>query len=130
MSTDEPAGAEPSREDTRADSAFAVEDVTPGPAAHGFGTAGGREFAFQVHRGTLRLEIYSPVRPGPVPGPEDVVAAAELPVADVDLDDARSITALVRDAVAEAERAEQGPGRRPAVVRTLLSKLGSVIDGI
>ena len=130
MSTGDPESGPPPDEDAAAASAFAIEDMTSGPAAHGFGASHGRDFAFQVRRRVLRLELYRAGRGGPVPGPEDVAAAVELPVTDVDLDDARSVTALVRDAVTEAERRERSGGEQPTVVRTLLGKLGSVIDGI
>jgi len=130
MSTGDPEAGPPPDDDAAASPAFTIEDMTSGPAAHGFGSSGGRDFAFQVRRRVLRLELYRAGRGGTVPGPEDVAAAVELPVTDVDLDDARSVTALVRDAVTEAERRESSGGEQPTVVRTLLGKLGSVIDGI
>ncbi|QDQ97402.1 hypothetical protein [Tomitella fengzijianii] len=130
MSTGDPAAGHPPDDDAAADSSFVIEDISSGPSAHGFGSYGGRDFAFQVRRTVLRLELYRAGRKAPVPGPEDVAAVAELPVTDVDLDDARSVTALVRDALAEAERTEYTAGQHPTVVRTLLGKLGSVIDGI
>lgn len=128
MSTDDP-GDRPRRPGAAAGSAFAVEDLTTGPSAHGFGsTDDGRDFAFQVRRTTLRLEIYRTGRGTPVPQPDDAVAAAELPVTDVDLDDPRSVTALVRDAAAEAQRAERSADHSKPV-RALLGKIGSVFDG-
>lgn len=82
---------------------FVVEDIITGPFASGFGRLGdGRSFAFQVHRGQLVVEVYRPRRAVPVPLPEDVVAAVTRGLVGVDVDDARSLSAAVRDAVADA----------------------------
>ncbi|CAJ1582282.1 hypothetical protein [[Mycobacterium] wendilense] len=83
---------------------FAVEDVTTGPHASGFGTVGdGRTFAFRVlDVQDLRVEIYRPRLSGPVPQREDVVAAATRSCRGLDLNDERSLIAAVRDAVTEA----------------------------
>jgi hypothetical protein len=82
---------------------FVVEDIITGLFASGFGRLGdGRSFSFHVHRGQLVVEIYRPRRAMPVPLPEDVVAAATRGLAGVDVDDARSLSAAVRDAVAGA----------------------------
>ncbi|MCM6772474.1 hypothetical protein NDR87_00675 [Nocardia sp. CDC159] len=110
-------------------SEFLVEDITVGPFAHGFGTTGdGRSFAFRTFRATLVLEIYRPDTAAAVPGPEDVVASAQVRVTDVDLDDERSVTALIRDLIPTAvpTAAERGP----TTVRALLGRLGAVIEGI
>jgi hypothetical protein len=89
---------------------FVVEDITTGLAASGFGHLGdGRSFAFHVHRGQLLVEVYRPRVAGPVPAPEDVVARASRNLVDLDVDDARSLSAAVRDAIAEA-----APVPRPA----------------
>ena len=91
----------PSRE---SDEDFAVEDISTGLHASGFGRVGdGRSFAFHVERQTLFVEVYRPRLPGPVPQAEDVVAAASRNLAHVDLDDERSLAAAVRDAVADAQ---------------------------
>jgi len=128
MNTDD-TGDRPQRRGAAAGFAFAVEDLTTGPDAHGFGTTDdGRDFAFQVRRAALRLEIYRSGHDTPVPRPDDAVAVAELPVTDVDLDDPRSVTALVRDAVSEARRAERSADHTKPV-RALLGKIGSVFDG-
>lgn len=83
---------------------FVVEDITTGMFASGFGRLGdGRGFSFHVHRGVLAVELYRLRRAAPVPSPEDVVARASRALADVDVDDARSLAAAVRDAVAGAE---------------------------
>ena len=82
---------------------FVFEDVTTGLSASGFGRLGdGRSFSFHVYRGQLVVEIYRPRLAGPVPLPEDVVATARRGLSDLDVDDARSLSAAVRDAVASA----------------------------
>lgn len=87
------------------DHKFAVEDITTGVFASGFGQVGdGRSFSFHVERGgqVLVVEIYRPRLRGPVPQAEDVVAIATHRLTDIDLSDERSLVAAVRDAVAEA----------------------------
>lgn len=82
---------------------FVFEDVTTGPSASGFGRLGdGRSFAFQAHRGELVVEIYRPRMAGPVPLPEDVVATGRRGLSDLDVHDARSLAAAVRDTIAAA----------------------------
>ncbi len=86
------------------DAEFVVEDLITGLFASGFGRLGdGRSFSFHVHRQQLVVEVYRPRRAVPVPLPEDVVAIATRVLAGVDVDDARSLSAAVRDAVAAAE---------------------------
>lgn len=86
------------------DAEFVVEDLITGLFASGFGRLGdGRSFSFHVHRQQLVVEVYRPRRAVPVPLPEDVVATATRVLAGVDVDDARSLSAAVRDAVAAAE---------------------------
>jgi hypothetical protein len=83
---------------------FAVEDVTTGIHASGFGRLGdGRSFSFHVERQHLVVEVYRPRLAGPVPHEEDVVAVASRKLTDIDLTDRRSVTAAVRDAVAAAQ---------------------------
>lgn len=87
---------------------FVVEDLTTGLFASGFGRLGdGRSFSFHVHRGQLVVgqlvvEVYRPRLAGPVPSPEDVVAATTRGLGDLDVHDARSLCAAVRDAIATA----------------------------
>lgn len=82
---------------------FVIEDLATGLFASGFGHVGdGRSFSFHVHRGQLVVEVYRPRLAGPVPMPEDVVATAVRGLCDLDVDDARSLAAAVRDAVAAA----------------------------
>jgi hypothetical protein len=82
---------------------FVFEDVTTGPSASGFGSLGdGRSFAFHAQRGELVVEIYRPRMAGPVPLPEDVVATGRRGLSDLDVHDARSLAAAVRDTVAAA----------------------------
>ncbi|MGW0357408.1 hypothetical protein ACWDXV_24690 [Nocardia nova] len=79
-------------------------------------------------RSTLTLEIYRADTPTDVPGPEDVVAVVEAAVTDIDLDDARSVRALVRDLVPTVVPV---PAQRGATttVRALLNRLSAVIEG-
>jgi hypothetical protein len=84
---------------------FAIEDITTGLHASGFGQVGdGRSFSFHVEKQVLVVEVYRPRITGPVPQAEDVVAAASRRLADVDLFDERSVSAAVRDAVTAAQR--------------------------
>ena len=86
------------------DDAFAIEDISTGMHASGFGRVGdGRSFSFRVDRQTLLVEIYRPRLAGPVPQAEDVVALSSRSLAHVDVADVRSLTAAVRDAVADAQ---------------------------
>jgi hypothetical protein len=83
---------------------FAIEDITTGLHASGFGRVGdGRSFSFHIEKQVLVVEIYRPRITGPVPQAEDVVAAASRKLTDVDLFDERSVAAAVRDAVAAAQ---------------------------
>ena len=83
---------------------FAIEDITTGLHASGFGQVGdGRSFSFHIEKQMLVVEIYRPRLAGPVPQAEDVVAAASRKLTDIDLTDERSLAAAVRDAVAAAQ---------------------------
>ena len=83
---------------------FAIEDITTGLHASGFGQVGdGRSFSFHTEKQMLVVEIYRPRISGPVPQAEDVVAAASRKLTDIDLTDERSVAAAVRDAVAAAQ---------------------------
>lgn len=83
---------------------FAIEDITTGLHASGFGQVGdGRCFSFHIEKQVLVVEIYRPRIKGPVPQAEDVVAAASRRLTDVDLFDERSVSAAVRDTVAAAQ---------------------------
>ena len=89
---------------------FAIEDISTGVHASGFGHVGdGRSFAFHIERQMLVVEVYRPRLSGPVPQSEDVVAVATRKLIDIDLADERSLSAAVRDAVAGAQ-----PVPRPA----------------
>ena len=128
MSTDEYASEDDGA--TPAHDQFAVEDLTCGPQAHGFGSTGdGRTFAFQVKRAGLRLEVYRAGLRSAVPGPEDVASVSELSVKDVDLEDERSVVALVRDALDEALKNERRP-EQTTTIHAFLTRIGSIIDGI
>ena len=83
---------------------FAIEDITTGLHASGFGQVGdGRSFSFHIEKQMLVVEVYRPRITGPVPQAEDVVAAASRKLTDIDLTDERSVAAAVRDAVAAAQ---------------------------
>jgi hypothetical protein len=89
---------------------FAIEDITTGVHASGFGQVGdGRTFSFHIEKQMLVIEVYRPRISGPVPQAEDVVAVASRKLTDLDLTDERSVSAAVRDAVAAAQ-----PVTRPA----------------
>ncbi|WP_327139610.1 hypothetical protein [Nocardia sp. NBC_01327] len=110
---------------------FTVEDVSVGHYAHGFGvTADGRPFAFRTVRGLMTVEIYRPDLQTDVPAAEDVVAIAESRLTDIDLEDERSIIALVRDLIPHAVAVSAAPAREAITVRALLARLGAVIDNI
>ena len=89
---------------------FVIEDITTGVFGSGFGHLGdGRSFSFRVHRGLLHVEIYRPRLAGPVPLPEDVMASASRLLTDLDIDDVRSLSAAVRDAIAGATAVPRPP---------------------
>jgi len=82
---------------------FAVEDISTGIFASGYGQVGdGRSFAFHIEHRSLVVEIYRPRLAGPVPQAEEVVATAVRSLVDIDLTDERSLNAAVRDSVARA----------------------------
>ncbi len=83
--------------------AFAVEDISTGVHASGFGQVGdGRSFSFHVEHQQLMVEVYRPRISGLVPQQEDVVASATRRLTHIDVTDERSLVAAVRDAVADA----------------------------
>jgi hypothetical protein len=83
---------------------FAIECLSLGMHASGFGVVGdGRSYSFHVDRQTLALEVYRPRLAGLVPQAEDVVAVATRSLTHVDVADERSLTAAVRDAIADAQ---------------------------
>jgi hypothetical protein len=83
---------------------FAIEDLTTGLHASGFGHVGdGRTFSFHIERQTLVVEIYRPRLTALVPQEEDIVATATRRLTHIDLNDDRSVAAAVRDAVAVAQ---------------------------
>ncbi|PJK19167.1 hypothetical protein [Mycolicibacterium goodii] len=85
-------------------SEFAIEDITTGVHASGFGQVGdGKTFSFHIERQQLVIEVYRPRLSGPVPSDEDVVAVATRKLTEIDLTDERSLSATVRDAVADAQ---------------------------
>ena len=83
---------------------FAIEDITTGLHPSGFGQVGdGRSFSFRIEKHVLGVEIYRPRITGSIPQAEGVVATASRRLTDVDLFDERSVSAAVRDAVADAQ---------------------------
>ena len=83
---------------------FAIEDMSTGVYASGFGQVGdGRSFSFHIEHQQLVIEVYRPRLSGPVPSEDDVVAMATRKLTDIDLTDERSLSATVRDAVADAQ---------------------------
>jgi hypothetical protein len=62
----------------------------------------GRTFSFHIERQQLMIEVYRPRLSGPVPSDEDIVAVAARKLTEIDLTDERSLSATVRDAVADA----------------------------
>jgi hypothetical protein len=90
---------------------FAIEDIWTGVHASGFGQVGdGRSFSFHTEKQMLVVEVYRPRVTEPVPQAEDVVAVATRKLTDIDLTDERSLSAAVRDAVADAQPVPR-PGR-------------------
>src|SRR5271155_4638976 len=86
-----------------ADKEFAVEDMSTGIFASGYGQVGdGRCFSFHIEHRSLVVEVYRPRLAGPVPQAEDVVARLGRRLVDIGLSDERSLTAAVRDSVANA----------------------------
>ncbi|WP_233528563.1 hypothetical protein [Antrihabitans stalagmiti] len=117
--------------DTKATPEFTVEDISVGAYAHGFGTSGdGRPYAFRVIRRTIHVEVYREDLDHTVPNQEDVAALAEASITDIDLNDERSIVALVRDLVHTAEPVEREVASESTTVRAFLSRISSVIDSI
>lgn len=89
---------------------FAIEDITTGVHASGFGQVGdGRSFAFHIEKHLLVVEVYRPRLSGPVPQAEDIVAVASRGLIDIDLTDQRSVSAAVRDAVAASHPVTRPP---------------------
>ena len=87
----------------KADQGFAVEDMSTGIFASGYGQLGdGRSFSFHIEHRSLVVEVYRPRLSGPVPQAEEVVARAVRSLVEIDLTDERSLTAAVRDSVARA----------------------------
>ncbi|MFC4373425.1 hypothetical protein ACFO5K_04875 [Nocardia halotolerans] len=115
----------------RRSAGFGIDDLSLGPFAHGFGTTDdGRPFAFRTRRATLTLQIYRADLGEVVPGADDVVAQARAQVTDIDLGDARSVTAFVRDLIPAANPVAGTADRDTTAVRTILGRISAVIDGM
>ena len=99
--------------------AFAVEDISTGVHASGFGQLGdGRSFSFHVERQQLVVEIYRPAASRPGAAGRRCGRHRQPQPADIDLDDERSLAAAVRDAVAgRSAGAPPGALTVPAVIQ-------------
>ena len=104
---------------------FLVEDISVGPYGHGYGVAAdGRPFAFRILRRTLSVELYRDDLPADVvPDRTDIVATAQAPVTDIDLDDERSIVALVRDMISASVPVQRSDAAETTIVRALLGRM-------
>ncbi|MDR3662928.1 MAG: hypothetical protein P4L86_21505 [Mycobacterium sp.] len=93
-----------------ADGDFAIEDISTGLRASGFGQVGdGRTFSFRLdERRMLIVEVYRPRLSSLVPQEEDIVAVSSRSLVHVDVHDERSLAAAVRDAVADAQPVPRG----------------------
>ena len=92
----------PSRDS--ADKGFALEDISTGLHASGFGQLGdGRSFSFHVEHQQLIVEIYRPRLAGRFRRPRTWWPPRRARPVDIDLFDERSLIAAVRDAVANAQ---------------------------
>src|SRR6201988_5364582 len=81
-----------------ADKEFAVEDISTGIFASGYGQVGdGRSFSFHIEHRSLVVEVYRPRLSWPVPQCGGVVPRAVRCLFEIDLTDERSLTAAVRD---------------------------------
>src|SRR5690625_225578 len=86
-------------------SEFLIEEIWTGAFASGFGEVGdGRSFSFHIENQLLVVDIYRPRLDCPVPHDEDVVARSSRNLFDIDVADELSLTAAVRDQVAELAR--------------------------
>lgn len=115
----------------RTPAGFGIDDISVGPFAHGFGTTDdGHPFAFRTHRATLTVQIYRADLGDEVPGSDDVVAQAQAQVTDIDLDDARSVSAFVRDLLPAADPVAAPASSDISTVRAILGRISAVIDGM
>jgi hypothetical protein len=106
---------------------LALELLTTGPNAHGYGRLGdGRNFAFRVRNRKARLEIYRAGADAAEPEPADVELVAERSTGRVNLDSQRSIQALLPCLAVDAEP-EPEPGER--TLRAYLCRVDSIMDG-
>ncbi|MFD3592511.1 hypothetical protein ACFWU5_07255 [Nocardia sp. NPDC058640] len=110
---------------------FGIDDISVGPFAHGFGTTDdGHPFAFRTRGATLSVQIYRADLGDTVPGSADVVAKAAAQVTDIDLGDARSISAFVRDLLPAATPVASPDTGDISTVRGILGRISAVIDGM
>src|SRR5438046_1413520 len=80
-----------------------VVQLGTGPHASAYGTlVDGREFSFQIRSGRAVVYIYRPDTEHAVPGPEDVELTVSRGIEQIDLDDERSVRALVLDMITTA----------------------------
>jgi len=113
---------------TRPDGALDIELLTTGPNAYGYGQlADHRNFAFRVRNRKARLEIYRADADSAEPAQADVELVAERSTGSTSLDSTRSITALVRTLVVEADDAD-GPEPEERTLRAYFVRLDSIMD--
>lgn len=121
---------------TRPDGALDIELLTTGPNAYGYGQlADRRNFAFRVRNRKARLEIYRADTDSAEPAQADVELVAERSTGSISLDSPRSLRALVRNLVVEADTApdatEPDSGVEEPEERTLRAyfvRLDSIMD--
>ncbi|MFD3704350.1 hypothetical protein ACFWUP_14515 [Nocardia sp. NPDC058658] len=115
----------------RTPAGFGIDDISVGPFAHGFGTTDdGHPFAFRTNHATLTVQIYRADLGEAVPDSDDVVAQAQAAVTDIDLGDARSVSAFVRDLIPDATPVGVPASGDISTVRAILGRISAVIDGM
>jgi hypothetical protein len=111
---------------TRPDGALALEVLTTGPNAHGYGQLpDSRNFAFRVRNRKARLEIYRAEADAVEPVPSDVELVAESSTGKLNLDSPRSLTVLLRHLMVDAEPEHEHQER---TLRAYFVRLDSILD--
>ncbi len=121
---------------TSPDGALDIELLTTGPNAYGYGQLSDRRnFAFRVRNRKARLEIYRADADGARPAQADVELVAERSTGSISLDSPRSLRALVRNLVVEADATDTTDVAAPATeepeertLRAYFVRLDSIMD--